>query len=181
MEKIQGRRALRGRTAWLLQAVKITLLFVLGPLKVCPALPTALTDVCQLYRRWLRSQDKLRCECTATVRVNSSIYVAREGARSRSSPRPLTPLPRRGGGDRGSFCGCPLECPLLPPSRRPSRCAVRSGARRTARCSCVCSTGEFTTKGEPPISHTRGRDPAGSLSPQYKSGHVGRDRGSLPY
>ena len=43
------------------------------------------------------------------------------------------------------------------------------------------STGELTTKGEPPISHTRGRDPAGSLSPQYKSGHVGRDRGSLPY
>ena len=40
------------------------------------------------------------------------------------------------------------------------------------------NTGELTTKGEPPISHTRGRDPAGSLSPQYKSGHVGRGRGS---
>ena len=26
--------------------------------------------------------------------------------------------------------------------------------------------------GDPPISHTRGRDLAGSLSPQYKSGHV---------
>ena len=41
-----------------------------------------------------------------------------------------------------------------------------------------------TTRGEPPISYTRGRDQAGSLthslSPQYKSGHAGRDRGSLP-
>ena len=38
------------------------------------------------------------------------------------------------------------------------------------------STGELTTRGEPPISHTRGGDPAGSLlSPQHKSGHAGRD------
>ena len=43
------------------------------------------------------------------------------------------------------------------------------------------STGELTTRGEPPISHTRGGDPAGRLSPQHKSGHAGRDRGSLPY
>ena len=59
---------------------------------------------------------------------------------------------------------------VISPRRR------REGGSPHATTGGSQSTGELTTKGEPPISHTRGRDPAGSLSPQYKSGHVGRDR-----
>ena len=79
------------------------------------------------------------------------------------------------------LCVCRCSVPegrgslVISPRRR------REGGSPHATTGGSQSTGELTTKGEPPISHTRGRDPAGSLSPQYKSGHVGRDRGSLPY
>ena len=81
------------------------------------------------------------------------------------------------------ICVCVCRCSVpegrsslvISPRRR------REGGSPHATTGGSQSTGELTTKGEHPISHTRGRDPAGSLSPQYKSGHVGRDRGSLPY
>ena len=56
---------------------------------------------------------------------------------------------------------------VISPRRR------REGGSPYATTGGSQSTGELTTKGEPPISHTRGRYLAGSLSPQYKSGHVG--------
>ena len=58
----------------------------------------------------------------------------------------------------------------LPPEGEEREAAQQQPTRHHRR---VPKTGELTTRGEPPISHTRGRDPAGSLSPQYNKSVLG--------
>ena len=81
-------------------------------------------------------------------------------------------------------CRCTCSVPegrgslVIPPRRR------REGMREGREAAHATTGGSQSTQGNsppgvsPPSPTLEGRDPAGSLSPQYKSGHAGNGKGS---